>query len=85
MHDNGKMVVPYDPVLLRIFIAHINIEITNVVKFIKYVGKYITKGKILPVIPRGTRPNKVDVYSKASNIWLQIIKPIFSKNMKVNL
>ncbi|XP_054720603.1 uncharacterized protein LOC129230227 [Uloborus diversus] len=41
---DNRWVVPYNPVLLRTFESHINVEITNSVKSIKYVCKYITKG-----------------------------------------
>ncbi|KAL4112576.1 hypothetical protein QTP88_016331 [Uroleucon formosanum] len=41
---DNMWVVPYNPVLLRTFSARINIEITSLIKFIKYVCKYVTKG-----------------------------------------
>lgn len=41
--DNG-WVVPYNPVLLRHFDAHINVEYCNDIKAIKYILKYINKG-----------------------------------------
>ncbi|XP_060879154.1 uncharacterized protein LOC132951353 [Metopolophium dirhodum] len=41
---DNRWVVPYNPVLLRTFSAHINVEITSSIKSIKYVCKYVTKG-----------------------------------------
>ncbi|CAG9772259.1 unnamed protein product [Ceutorhynchus assimilis] len=43
MNLDNRWVVPYNPVLLRTFNAHINVEITSSVKSIKYICKYITK------------------------------------------
>jgi hypothetical protein len=40
----NQWVVPYNPVLLRLFDAHINIEHCNSIKAIKYICKYINKG-----------------------------------------
>nr|XP_034195037.1 uncharacterized protein LOC117611211 [Osmia lignaria] len=37
-------VVPYNPVLLRIFNVHVNVELCNSVKSIKYICKYVNKG-----------------------------------------
>ena len=42
---DNSWIVPYNPVLLRIFKAHINVELCNSVKAIKYVCKYICKGQ----------------------------------------
>lgn len=44
MVDNNSWVVPYNPVLLRIFDAHINVEYCHSVKSIKYICKYVHKG-----------------------------------------
>lgn len=41
---DNSWVVPYNPVLLRIFDAHINLEFCASVKAIKYICKYILKG-----------------------------------------
>lgn len=41
---DNRWVVPYNPVLLRFFGAHINIEACYSVKSIKYVLKYVLKG-----------------------------------------
>ena len=41
---DNKWVVPYCPLLSRIFKAHINVEYCNSVKSIKYICKYVNKG-----------------------------------------
>ncbi|GFQ69409.1 ATP-dependent DNA helicase [Trichonephila clavata] len=40
---DNSWVVPYSPLICRIFKAHINVEYCNSVKSIKYVCKYVTK------------------------------------------
>ncbi|KAL4153687.1 hypothetical protein QTP88_001520 [Uroleucon formosanum] len=40
---DNHWVVPYNSVLLRTFISHINVEMCNSVKCIKYIYKYVNK------------------------------------------
>ncbi|GBM23565.1 hypothetical protein AVEN_122858-1, partial [Araneus ventricosus] len=41
---DNTWIVPYCPLLTKIFNAHINVEYCNSVKSIKYVCKYVNKG-----------------------------------------
>ncbi|XP_017468423.1 PREDICTED: uncharacterized protein LOC108360582 isoform X2 [Rhagoletis zephyria] len=41
---DNSWVIPYNPVLLKAFIADINVELCSSIKSIKYVCKYINKG-----------------------------------------
>ena len=41
---DNKWIVPYCPLLSRLFRAHINVEYCNSVKSIKYICKYVNKG-----------------------------------------
>ncbi len=44
MEIDNRWVVPYCPLLSRIFQVHINVEYCNSVKSIKYICKYVNKG-----------------------------------------
>ncbi|KAL4153586.1 hypothetical protein QTP88_001419 [Uroleucon formosanum] len=41
---DNRWIVPYNPLLLKIFDAYINVELCSSVKSIKYITKYINKG-----------------------------------------
>jgi hypothetical protein len=43
-------VVPYNPYLTRRYKAHINVEVCSSIKVIKYVYKYVYKGRKSPRI-----------------------------------
>lgn len=54
---DNRWVVPYSPLLSKMFNAHINVEYCNSVKSIKYICKYINKGSDMAVfglIPQST-------------------------------
>jgi hypothetical protein len=46
---DNKWVVPYTPVLAKMFKAHINVEYCNSVRAIKYICKYVYKGSDMAV------------------------------------
>jgi hypothetical protein len=46
---DNKWIVPYTPLLSKMFKAHINVEYCNSVKSIKYICKYVNKGSDMAV------------------------------------
>ncbi|RCN45090.1 hypothetical protein ANCCAN_08900 [Ancylostoma caninum] len=49
IEEDNRWVVPYNPLLSKMFEAHINVEYFNSVKSIKYICKYVTKGNDMAV------------------------------------
>ena len=46
----NEWIVPYNPLLVKLFKCHINIELTHSIKSIKYICKYVNKGTDLAVM-----------------------------------
>ena len=47
---DNRWIVPYNPLLCKIFKAHINVEYCNSIKSIKYVCKYVNKGSDMAMV-----------------------------------
>lgn len=65
---DNRWVVPYCPVLSRIFNAHINVEYCHSVKAIKYICKYITKGPDQAVFSVQNNSDEVEKYENGRYI-----------------
>jgi len=59
---DNKWIVPYCPLLSRIFRAHINVEYCNSVKSIKYICKYVNKGSDQAMFGIGTAVDEIEAY-----------------------
>jgi hypothetical protein len=61
---DNKWVVPYSPLLSKMFQAHINVEYCNSVKSIKYICKYVNKGSDMAVfgLANGNRLDEITSY-----------------------
>ncbi|GFQ94560.1 helitron_like_N domain-containing protein [Trichonephila clavata] len=87
---DNRWIVPYCPLLSRIFCAHINIEYCNSIKSIKYVCKYINKGSDMAVFDvtssDGIASNEVNQYemgryiSSNEAIWRILNVPIHERH-----
>lgn len=63
MEIDNRWVVPYNPLLLRTFQAHINVEWCHSVKSIKYICKYVNKGSDQAVFQvKKDSLDEVDIY-----------------------
>ncbi len=71
MEIDNKWVVPYCPLLSKIFNAHINVECCNSVKSIKYICNYINKGSdqaVFRLERQGMEREKVAMYQTSRYI-----------------
>lgn len=65
---DNRWVVPYNPVLLRTFKAHINVEYCNSVKSIKYICKYVNKGSDQATFAIENKKDEVKIYESGRYI-----------------
>ena len=68
---DNKWVVPYCPLLSRIFQAHINVEYCNSVKPIKYICKYVNKDSDQAVF--GLKKDGTAVPKLSSTSWVDTL------------
>lgn len=82
---DNRWVVPYNPVLLRTFNAHINVEFCHSVKSIKYVCKYINKGSDQATFALENEKDEVKIYesgryiSSSEAVWRILGFPIHER------
>lgn len=65
---DNRWVVPYNPVLSRTFNAHINVELCNSVKSIKYICKYVNKGSDQAAFALENENDEVKLYESGRYI-----------------
>ncbi|UYV71984.1 hypothetical protein LAZ67_9001443, partial [Cordylochernes scorpioides] len=92
---DNRWMVPYSPLLSKMFCAHINVENCSSVKAIKYICKYVNKGSDQAIINlcregRGPDPqNEVRMYQRAryisSNeaVWRLLSFPLHQRHPAV--
>ncbi|XP_076301721.1 uncharacterized protein LOC143219730 [Lasioglossum baleicum] len=82
---DSRWVVPYNPVLLRTFNAHINVEYCNSVKAIKYICKYVNKGSDQAAFTIENEKDEVKIYesgryiSSSEAVWRILSFPIHER------
>ncbi|GBP77151.1 hypothetical protein EVAR_38730_1 [Eumeta japonica] len=64
---DNRWIVPYNPLLLKMFDAHINVELCSSIKSIQYVTKYINKGSDQATFSIQS-PNEVETYQSGRYI-----------------
>lgn len=68
---DNKWIVPYNPLLSKMFQSHINVEFCNSMKSIKYICKYVTKGsdKAMINVPDPKKYDEIEQYQMGRNIF----------------
>jgi hypothetical protein len=85
MSLSNEWVVPYNPVLSRSFNAHINVEMCNSVKSIKYICKYVNKGSDQAAFALQNDKDEVTMYqtgrylSSSEAAWRILCFPIHER------
>lgn len=59
---DNRWVVPYSPLLCKMFDCHINVEAVHSVKAIKYICKYIHKGSDMAVLELNNKNDEITQY-----------------------
>ncbi|GBN94556.1 hypothetical protein AVEN_215082-1, partial [Araneus ventricosus] len=89
---DNTWIVPYCPLLTKIFNAHINVEYCNSVKPIKYVCKYVNKGSdiaMFELTSGGNDLNEIHQYqmgryiSSNEAVWRILNLPIHDRHLTV--
>ncbi|XP_050065323.1 uncharacterized protein LOC114130689 [Aphis gossypii] len=65
---DNHWVVPYNPVLLRTFNCHINVEMCHSVKCIKYICKYVNKGSDQAAFTIENQKDEITMYESGRYI-----------------
>ncbi|GBM10860.1 hypothetical protein AVEN_42119-1 [Araneus ventricosus] len=84
---DNKWVVPYSPLLSKMFHAHINVEYCKSAKSIKYICKYIHKGRDMAVfgLKKANEHDEVSNYqlgryiSSNEAVWRVLSFPIHER------
>lgn len=88
---DNSWIVPYSPILCKMFDAHINVEYCNSVKSIKYICKYIHKGSDMAMFELDSKNNhdEIKLYQLGRYIstneafWRIFCFPIHDRNPSV--
>nr|XP_060632277.1 uncharacterized protein LOC132775579 [Anolis sagrei ordinatus] len=88
---DNRWVVPYSPLLSKMFQAHINVEYCNSIKSIKYICKYVNKGSDMAIfgLTNENRNDEVSQYqlgryiSSNEAIWRIFSFPIHERHPTV--
>ncbi|XP_054091759.1 uncharacterized protein LOC128923523 [Zeugodacus cucurbitae] len=85
---DNRCIVPYSPMLSKMFNAHINVEYCNSVKLIKYICKYVNKGSYMAVFGVAPENNHDEILqyqmgryiSTNEAVWRILLFPIHDRH-----